>query len=86
MVRLFHDNANSHIVVSKYQLSQLMFAQIVLGQSTISMWKTVFDFYSASPPMIPTGHFRQHLQTCENVNMLRNAESKIERNFEHILR
>ena len=36
--------------------------------------------------MIPTGHFRQYLQTCENVNMLRNAESKIERNFEHILR
>ena len=63
MVRLFHDNANSHIVVSKYQ-SQLMFAQIVPGgQNTISAWKTVFDFYSGSP--LPTWHFRQGLQTCK---------------------
>ena len=71
MVRLFHDNANSHIVVSKYQ-SQLMFAQIVPGgQNTISAWKTVFDFYSGSP--LPTWHFRQGLQTCKkNMKKLSN--------------
>ena len=62
------------------------------------MWKTVFDFYSASPP-IPTWHFRQGLQTCKNMNTLkicqktsrifsygRNSKLEVDMNFEYIFR